>query len=690
MRMNIVDIMRWQVTLLALLLTAAAGKAPCLPDVASDSRQQAKPAAPGKSTSAEEPRPYVIEHYDTSIRFEADGTSRRELRVRAHVLLDEGAEELSRLVFDYDRKTEQLEISDVEVHQASGGSIGILPHAVADRPVAAVRDAPAYQDAREKSVRIPGLKAGDSLQYTVTLAIVKPPAETEFWVEHNFLRDAPVNEQQLEVNIPRERAVRIKTRPGFESFTTTDDASGASQRRLYRWKIAHDGNAASASKPLADSTSSNSRGADEPDIQLSTFQTWEDLGLWYQKQWDNPHQRESREKVSAKVREIVRGLDTRNEQLAALYSFVAQKIRSIELSADAIGYRLLPPAQVLEQGYGSAADKHNLLAEMARTIGLRAIPVLVNSSRDVTQSIPSPSQFNQLVTAVEVNREWWWLDTTPEVAPFRMLAAGLRNKRGLAVRSSMDGTAGPEKLPMQWLTTPVDPPFAAKQRVTVSSEVSKEGKLTARVQYAVRGDTEMLLRVAFHRAPRTQWKNLGQLLAISDGFRGDVTRVTASDPADTEKPFEVEYQIAQNGVVNWKNQKAGLELPLPSFGFPDGPSGADTGKSGGTTFELGTPLTVTAIASVSFPEGLVVRAPVPVGVKRDYAEYHSNYQTQGNKITAKRELRFVLRELPSERSGDYSAFMRSVRRDEAQQITLEQPAPVAKVQATTLRSNFKR
>src|SRR2546429_3148278 len=39
------------------------------------------------------------------------------------------------------------------------------------------------------------------------------------------------------------------------------------------------------------------------------------------------------------------------------------------------------------------------------------------------------------------------------------------------------------------------------------------------VHYSMRGDNELVLRLAFHHSPRDKWKELAQLLSLTDGFR---------------------------------------------------------------------------------------------------------------------------------------------------------------------------
>ncbi len=592
--------------------------------------QEANQKPTGKNTSHAD-SPYVIEQYDLQVRFENDGTGREALHVRSRVQTPEGAQQLSRLAFGYDRSSEQMAINSIVVHKPGGGSIEVLPGAVMDVPVEAVKDAPAYKDAREKTVRVPALKPGDTLEYRVTTTVTQPLAPGEFWFEHSFLRDVLADEESLDVDVPRGRVLRMKTRPGYEP------------------------------------------AAQEGAVQLSTWQSWEQVARWYSGRGETAASAD--DAVAARAAELTRGQKEDLQKLQALYSFVALKIRTVPLPLSAARYRSLAPGQVLQQGYATPQDKHALLGALAKSIGLSAVPVFVSPTRKLDEDVPSPAQFENVITAVHAGSELVWLDTGPEVAPFRMLSSNLRNKRGFAVFPTSAGTDATSKETFHWLTTPLDPPFPATQSVTVTGELNAAGKLTARVAYTLRGDAELLLRVTFHRAPKDQWNTIGLLLAFSDGFHGEVSEVTPSDPEAAADPFHVEFQLVQDHAVKWAEQKAGLTLPLPGMGLPDLPEHLPADDSGAPALQLGTPLDITTRASIVLPAGVTVRAPFPVAVRRDYAEYRSTYRLEGNRIIATRDLRFLMRELPVARFADYSAFVHAVRNDEAQTAGLERQSP---------------
>src|SRR6202040_4269725 len=97
----------------------------------------------------------------------------------------------------------------------------------------------------------------------------------------------------------------------------------------------------------------------------------------------------------------------------------------------------------------------------------------------------------------------------------------------------------------------------------VNATLNPDGTLAAKVRYSLRGDNELLLRVAFHKAPKEKWKDLAQLLSISDGFRGKVTTVTASDPSATREPFTLDYEITTPKFVVWSKKPVHIPALLP-------------------------------------------------------------------------------------------------------------------------------
>jgi hypothetical protein len=222
----------------------------------------------------------------------------------------------------------------------------------------------------------------------------------------------------------------------------------------------------------------------------------------------------------------------------------------------------------------------------------------------------------------------------------------------------------------EWTELQAPLPFSSKQRVTIDATLAADGTLSAHAKYVMRGENELLLRVAFHQSPREKWDGVAQLLALSDGFRGKVTGTIASDPYETHDPFTVSYQITQPKFLDWSKKPLRAPALLPLLGLPDPPAKPAPGAAA-PPIELGTPLDVEVNMTLHLPEGSGAEVPAGISVERDFATYSSHYSVNGATLTARRHINFILKEIAADRAAEYSAFLHSVQNDESQFFTLQ-------------------
>lgn len=677
----------WRTIFLAFLATGAALVSPARvafaqsaqTGVADPAQQQSQttPANPSPEKPDYSQEPFVIERFVTHAAFQNDGTSRADLEVVVNLLTDSGVQQFGQIVFGYNSSSQKLEVISVEVRKA-GSSTFTSASAVRDLSPLASGGAPAYADYREKHISVPGLRPGDTLAYHIARATTIPAVPDQFWFEHDFVKQAIVLDEQLEISVPRNRVIKLKTKPGADPVISDEG-----ERRIYHWKtsrLTHEQDDAAMGK----------RDALDPQIpavQISTFENWADAGRWYA-----PLVRERATPdatVRAKAEQLTRDRGTDLEKIEALYDFVATQVRTVSLAFGVGSFVPHAASETLENGYGDPKDKHTLLEALLEAQGIRAFPVLISSSRDLDPNLASPGQLNHVITVIPQGadgKDWLWLDTATEVAPFRMLASALRGKQALVIPIAAPGATAKEGAP-RLVETPADPPSPQVQNIEITSQVSDLGKLTAHVHYSMTGDNALALRNAFRRTAQANLKDLGRLLSAGDGFAGEVTAVKSSDPLETHKPFEVDYEISQPNFADWSRKTLQLRIPLPALGIPEAEESAD---SAAKPMKLGSPLEIHVHATVELPAGSVPRAPVPVSMSREFASYRSNYSVKGNTIEAQRDIVLRQREIPAELLADYSAFARATRADEAQLISIEaSPTPAASAPADTTRDSVK-
>jgi tetratricopeptide (TPR) repeat protein/transglutaminase-like putative cysteine protease len=645
------------------------------PQSQSESRKQPSPATAGTSKlriSEQKPpaappdfskEPFVIEKFYTTVRFENDGTGERDLHVRARVQSNVGVQRLGELVFAYNSANETVEVQYVRVDKKSGAPVTAAADAIKDMTASVARDAPVYTDYKEKRVTVPALQPGDVLEYEVTTRIVTAIAPGEFWYEHKFVDAAIALDERFELNLPAGRAAIVHS-AGVKYAKET-----AVGRDVYRWQrenliARHDDDSDDSNSGASSGEASESPVKSHPQAEITSFKSWDEVAKWYA---GLEHGRaEPNDDIRAKVAELTRNRATDADKIRALYDYVSTKIRYVSLSFGLGRYQPHTAAEVFANQYGDCKDKHTLLAAMLAVIGIHADSALIPQGNIVDTGVPSPSQFDHLITAIPQSRgkpdEFLWLDTTAEVAPFAYLVPSLRGKRALVVADAGAGAG-------RFAETPPNPPFAATQTVNIQGSVSDLGKLTATIHYELRGDNEFAFRSALHRTPESEWKRVGQAVAELDGFRGQVTQLEASNLTDTEHPLQLTLHYTQKNFFDWSRRSTRLAILLPTIGMPDPPK--DTSRP----VVLGTPLDVALRLKLTLPANEKARAPVSVSVVRDYAEYHSSYEAMGDSLHVERTIRFKMREVPAERAGDYAAFARAVAADATQFVAIESNAP---------------
>lgn len=617
----------------------------------SDTTPHASAATPKSATQKTTPadysqEPFVIEQYHTTARFENDGTSERDLAVRIRVQSDAGVQQLGELVFGYNSANEVMDVRFVRVKKKDGSVVTATADAVKDMTASVARDAPEYTDYKEKHVTVPSLHAGDTIEYEIATRTVTPLAPGNFWFDYAFVKDAIVLDERLDVNLPANRVHYFHVAAPLQDVT---DYAG--DREIHHWQHAN-----LARSPASEKAKKTSQPPAEvrPDVQFTTFTSWAQVAGWYanlEKGRSDPTP-----EIRAKTQELIQGRATELEKIAALYDYVAKNIRYVSLSFGLGRYQPHSAVDVFKNQYGDCKDKHTLLASMLQAAGIPSDAVLIPFAHDINLDVPSPAQFDHMITAVPIGDELIWMDSTAEVAPFRLLSPPLRNKSALLVEPD-----GAGKL----IQTPMDPPFLSTQHVEIEARVNDLGKLTATLRYFLRGDNEYALRVAFRRTPQTQWKELGQTIAALDGIKGEITNVKPSDPSDTAKPFELDLDFAQANYLDWSSKKSKVGVPLLAIGLPD------ASEDSTDPIHLGSPLDVTMDLKMTLPENFSARAPVAVSVERDYADFKSSYRFENHVLTAQRSLNFKMRELPAARVSDYLAFSRAVESDETQLLTVE-------------------
>jgi tetratricopeptide (TPR) repeat protein len=585
--------------------------------------------------------PFVIQRHSARVNFQDDGTWTRDEDAAIHMESEAGVQRYGLLVFPYSNTNDKIEIRFVRVHKADGTLVETPRENVQDLDSEVNRRAPMYTDYREKHVAVKGLGVGDTLEFSLRIEEFKPQIPGQFWFEYNFTKSDVIFDEELQISVPKGREVKLK------SSDVKPEISDSNQQRIYQWKTSN-------IKPPSDK--SKATYGSLPSVQLSSFKDWKELAAWWgllEEQQVQPTQ-----EIRDRAAQLTKNAATDGEKVRAIYYYVATHFRYISLSFGAGRYQPHFATDILRNEYGDCKDKHTLLESLLRASGINAYPVLISSNRKLDPDVPSPIQFDHVISVVPEVNDLVWLDTTAEVSPFGFLLAGLRDKQALVVSYNKPApllSLARQLTDSPLVKTPADPPFKSELKFEIDAKLDNDGTLTGEIQRTLRGDLEVILRLVFRQTAQAQWKDLVQQFSYDSGFSGAVSDVVVSSPEDTLNPFHISYGYKRKDYPDWENRR--ITPPSPLQGLPE-PSDEEMASS--DPMELGPKSNVSSVSRVKTPQGFTPALHSDADVVTDFAEFHAKYAFKNQILTVNYSLITKKRELPASRRWEYKDFAKEV------------------------------
>lgn len=609
--------------------------------------------------------PAVFDYIHESMRYENDGSGTRELRSRIRVQTNAGLGTAGQLVFQYNALDEEISVRSVRVLKKDGSIVPVGSEAVQDLSAPVTSATPMYTDARQKHITVPGLSVGDAVEYDVSIN-AKPIVTGQFWRIWTFTNNAIALEEQLELNVPKDRAIKIKSPKGIEPSILVEG-----DRRIYHWATSN-----LKTPPPIDlfqnfkfdviASLEGNRPTPPPRVMFSTFQNWTEVDDWY-----SQLERERRiptAEIRTKADEITRGLQNDEDKAQAIYYWVSRNIRYVSLSFGAGRYQPHAATEVLANRYGDCKDKTTLLESMLEAEGLHAHPVLVSLNADVDPDMPNPMQFDHTIAFMEVGKKERWLDSTVGVAPFGYLLPQLRNSRALVASQSL--STGLRQLPEDF-------PFTVEYTVDIEGKVDAQGVLEGNVELQTRGDLEVLVRLVNDHVSKEQLaKAADAILLRTNKFlygSAQYTDFNVANAADISKPVKARFHVSGKPVfVNPKSTRAELTESV-SYGLikqlrdlkllpqiettPDG-----KGNSAHSSIDLKGPRLYSLNLNLTFAD--LPNSDIPpvreFRVAQAFAEFQSREWWEGTTFHGYNSLDLRVAAIPANDSKDLAAFVEQI------------------------------
>ncbi|HYL78914.1 MAG TPA: DUF3857 and transglutaminase domain-containing protein, partial [Bryobacteraceae bacterium] len=444
---------------------------------------------------------WEIELSETTYRVGAGDTAEIVYHARFRALTAHGRDVVSRIHLPYISAFHTLEIQSIKTLKKDGSVVQGDPASAIDAPLSDDTLTQGFSDSRVKTILPPNVETGDSVEYEAVQHIHKWMKPGEFWFSHHLTTGVPVHSETVVLDLPADRKVAF-----YESETIHGKTEMANGRRIETW---------TTTNPEA---SKSHVAALLPLFAVSSILSWDAFGEWITTL--NHEASAPSPEIMALAAKLTVGKTRDEERVAALYTYVATKVRYVSIS---FGLGRLQPhsaAVVLHNAYGDCKDQTALLNALLTALGFKAHPVLTTPGVGVQlRDVPQPEQFNHEFVAVESKSGTIFLDTSMGPVSPQVLQPGVRGRNALMVA----GKTAVIEIP---LNSPVQQRLAMAVRGKLNANGEYEG--SARVEF--RGRMESRIRRVFLDATDTEKENILRGMVSGNLRDASVREVSHSDP----------------------------------------------------------------------------------------------------------------------------------------------------------------
>ena len=505
---------------------------------------------------------YVVVHETTDVDVADNGLGTNTHTRVIKILTDAGIRSQSTQRWRYDPLTNDLKLKAVRIHRNDGKVDDVDLRQAIEQP------SPAgiiFWGEQQLVLNIPGLEIGDSVEATHVKSgfntaylaggasgrgggrSLEPPMPGHWYDVVRWQESVPILKKRYTVRIPKDKPLQYEIVNGALTSSVRFDEDHV----VYNFE-----------KKDIPAFKSESRMISRSDVVcklvLATLKDWHDKARWFYEA--NEPSFKTDEAIRKKVKEIVTGLDSDEEKIAALNHWVAENVRYVGTSRGAHeGYTTHPVIQTFHDRGGVCKDKAGMLVAMLREAGFESYIVMTMAGSRVEET--PADQFNHAVTCVRKDDGTLrMLDPTwlPKSREMWSSAEQLQT----VVFGTPDGKEGKQ-------LTAYSPPEenAANWRSTCT--LLQTGELYGSIRVSTLGCPETSLRRAMGALhPEDRWGRIEKSLAILSPtavlVSSDVT-----DPVDFSRPAVMELDFAVTDFALGEENKMWVRLPSFSGALTD-------------------------------------------------------------------------------------------------------------------------
>jgi tetratricopeptide (TPR) repeat protein len=476
-----------------------------------------------------------IEALDITYRVGDANTGEETIHERLRSLTGQGRANLSKIQIPYASAFQDVEFKYLKTLKKDGTVVSGDPAGAFDTK-APDPLAPVFTDVISRTILPPNLDTGDSVEFEVVIHIHRWPKPGDFWFAQYLTSDVPVLAESVVLDLPAERKVALYENPHIRSETEVSNG-----RRIERWITA-----------IPEPPKASVEGP-ELLFAVSSMLSWDEFGRWMHSL--NHSAAEPTPEIRALAARLTANKSSEPDRIAALYGYVATKVRYVSIS---FGLGRLQPhtaASVLQNAYGDCKDQTALLSALLLAAGFKPHGVLITPNAGVRQrEVPTPDHFNHEFTAVETNSGLVFLDPSMGPVAPQVLQPGVRGRSALLLGDTSSSI----------IEIPKQSPVPSRVAATLKGRVTAAGLFEGSSRFEFWGLPELVLRRIFLDGSDAEKESALRELAGPELRGANVRQVLNSDPGDLATAFWVQCELSQNDFFPPAKKSMKITIDLPS------------------------------------------------------------------------------------------------------------------------------
>lgn len=565
------------------------------------------------------------------------------------ILNERGKEKFAETGIDYDSTYEKVELEYARTIKPDGTVTDVGSRHIRD--VSKYLNFPLYSNARVYIISFPEITEGAIIEYKVKIYRNQLINKKDFVLDYPLQASEPIITANFNLSIPETKALYIKTLNeeyndfGAQLKPRVEKRSGS---LIYSWQF----------KNIPQIIPESNMPADveiNPAMIISTFSSWQEIYQWWWKLAGEKIKADAA--IKNKVKELTRGLDSKDAQLKAIYNFCAQEIRYVAVEYGQAGYEPHKAEDVFKNKYGDCKDQAILLVTMLKDAGFKACPVLI-PTRDcynLNENFPS-MLFNHCIAAVMLEDGLVFLDATAETCSFGDLPSGDQNRNVLVIKEDGYKIQG----------TPLYPATHNRLEQRLKIRINNDDTITAEKENFTYGVYDQAQRHWLLYAPPELIRDKLQetIQDISIGAKLGPYDIKNLDnlnlPVVLSYSFQGQDFLTSAGSLKITPQLASLDTSLVA---------KDKRKY---AIEFGFLDTKEKIFEIEIPEHFVVKY-IPQGINEDslWLKFMAEYTQEKNKIIFRQRLELKRETVAQAEYQDFKNFFEILAKKTKERVVLE-------------------